>query len=109
MAGDVQINLDPGLEKKLHQFPIVTSKVQAAAVLIQAQAKADAPVDTGAYRDGIVVEKSRNFAKSGAYIVKATDPKSSWVEFGNKTHQALYVIRNAVLAAGFRLRGKKNG
>lgn len=61
------------------------------------QAKSLAPVDTGAYRDGIIVEKTG----AGARVV-ATDQKSHWVEFGRPNHnvEGQFVLRQAVDALG---------
>lgn len=107
MAEEIEVNLDPDLMTKLHTFPIVSLKVQAAATAIGNQARATAPVDSGQYRDGIVIEKSRNYEKTGVWVVHATDEKSSWVEFGTTTEEPHFTMRNAVTAVGLSFRKGK--
>jgi HK97 gp10 family phage protein len=89
--------LNPQLEKELHKFPAVSTNVDEAAQAIASRARDMAPVETGAYRDGIVVQKSNG---KGVARVAATDQKSSWIEFGTSTEPAQFVMRQAVESLG---------
>jgi len=106
MADDVKIELDANLEQELHEFPVVTAKAEEVANDIANEARLFAPVETGRYRDGIVVEKS-NKSKSGVYVVRATDQKSSWIEFGNEKQPAQFPLRRAVEALGYKFKKGK--
>jgi len=107
MSDEVEINLDEEFLKNLHKLPIVTSKVQAAAILIADAAKSIAPVDSGDYKASIEAKKSNRFDKSGAWVVTADD-EGGWIEFGNGSNRPAHsTLRNAVIAAGFGLRGRR--
>jgi hypothetical protein len=101
MADDVEIELDSNLEKKLHEYPIVLSKAGETAEKIAKVARENAPVMTGAYRDGITVQRSNN--GNGVWRVFASDPKSSWIEFGapGRNIPGQYVIRSAAEMLGY--------
>lgn len=68
----------------------VEAVVTAAAERVAAKARATAPVDTGAYRDGIVVKKKRQ--KRIVAVVTATDEKSMIVE--SKTGNLARALRS---------------
>jgi hypothetical protein len=101
MADDITVNLDSDLERKLELHPAVESSARASAVAIADEARASAPVMSGAYRESIVVQKS-NRGKSGMYRVFASDPKSAWIEFGTANEPAQFNLRNAAEALGFK-------
>lgn len=100
MANDVEITLDSNLMNELHTLPEVQTKAQEAANAIAEKARGFAPVDSGAYASGIKVEKT-NKKDSGVWVVRATDQKSAWIEFGNGHQPAQFVLRSAVQAAGY--------
>jgi hypothetical protein len=97
---DAEITLDANLEKDLHVHPAVISSARASAVAIAERAKEMAPVVTGAYRNGIVVDPPS--PKKGVARVHGTDQKSSWVEFGTATQPGQFIIRSAAESLGFK-------
>ena len=58
-----------------------------------------APVDTGAYRDGIIAQKTELGAR-----VYASDNKSSWIEFGRPKHNvpAQFILRRCADIMGLK-------
>lgn len=104
---DIEFIPNPQLEKDLHTFKPVTESTEKAANVIAAAARELAPVDTGAYRDSITVDKPSQ--KNGVARVVATDQKSSWIEFGNHhTNQPpQYVLRTAVEMTGHKFKKGK--
>lgn len=96
---DESVELDPQLEKKLHTFPAVTAGSRLTAVAIADAARASAPVQSGAYAAGIVVDPP---SPKGVARVHATDPKSSWVEFGTSTQEGHFTIRTAAESLGLK-------
>lgn len=105
MSADVSVELNANLMNELHSHPAVTVSSRAAAVAIAARAREIAPVETGRYRDGIIVDPPNN--KSGVARVHATDPKSSWVEYGNGKQPPQFIIRIAAESLGYRFIKKK--
>lgn len=103
--GIVNFELNPEIEDKMHLFPEVQTSVKDAAEAIAAQARLFAPVVSGDYRDGIVVNRAQS--KGGVWRVHATDQKSSWVEFGTSTTTGTFPMRSAVESLGltFKKRG----
>lgn len=97
------IELSPTLERDLHKFPTVQSQVQAAAEAIAQRAREMAPVETGQYKAGILVQKT-NKSGSGIWRAVATDQKSFWVEFGvpSRGIPGKFVFRNAVESLGLK-------
>jgi hypothetical protein len=91
------LELNPNLEKELHTFPAVTASTDEVAEAIAERARSLAPVESGAYSAGIVAQKS---SPKGVARVAATDPKSSWIEFGNAHQPAQFVMRSAVESLG---------
>lgn len=90
--------------------PNLTAIVAAAAMpacrhaadQIADVAKANAPVDTGAYQKGIGAE-----LRPGGAAVVTKDQKSSWIEFGipGRGIPARWTLRNAAEQAGYKLKG----
>lgn len=101
--GGITFTPNPELEKELHKFPVVTTNTEEAARAIAEAARSLAPVDTGAYRDGIIVQSP---SPKGVARVLATDQKSSWVEFGTGSagHEGQYVLRSAVETVGLKFK-----
>lgn len=64
---------------KLGHSPEVTGLVVRKAENVAGRARTTAPVDTGAYRDGIGV-RVKNAAHRNVALVVATDPKSMLIE-----------------------------
>lgn len=64
---------------RLGHSPKVTAVVEAVAQRVAARARASAPVDTGAYRDGITVKVVRRARRNVALVV-SEDPKSMLIE-----------------------------
>ena len=104
MSEDTSIQLIANLESVLHQFPIVQSKTEEACNKIAEIAREIAPVVTGAYRDGIIVQKSNT--GSGVWRVFASDQKSSWVEYGTSTEPGQFIMRTATQIAGYSFHKK---
>lgn len=100
---DIDVNIVQDLEGKLHKFSVVEAKSLEIAEAIASRARDLAPVDSGAYRDGIVVDKPNS---KGVARVVATDQKSSWVEFGNRdgSQPAQFVMRSAVESLGLKFK-----
>lgn len=101
-----EVELIPNLESKLHTFPKVVAGTRAAAVAIAERARELAPVDTGAYRDGIIVNPPN---EKGVARVLSTDNKSSWIEFGTGApgHDGKFVIRTAAESLGYKFITKR--
>lgn len=74
---DAKIN--EGFFERLGRSPEVEAAVTDIATSVAGQARATAPVDTGAYREGIGVEIRRGRGRTVARAV-AKDPKSMLVE-----------------------------
>lgn len=102
---DENITLNTNLEKELHQHPSVTAGSRAVAVAIADRAREMAPVQSGSYRDGIIVDPPN---AKGVARVHATDNKSSWVEFGTSTQPGQFTIRNAVESLGYKFKTRGN-
>jgi HK97 gp10 family phage protein len=100
--GITSFELNPNLRDELHSFPAVQTSVKQAAEAIAATARANAPVETGRYRDGIVVNRAQT--KGGVWRVAATDQKSSWIEFGNGKQEPQFVLRTAVESLGLKFK-----
>jgi len=98
---DIKIELNQDLEGKLHSFSEVKAHSLKIAEAIAERARELAPVDSGQYRDGIVVNKPN---EKGVARVLATDQKSAWVEFGNRdgSQPAQFVMRSAVESLGLK-------
>jgi Bacteriophage HK97-gp10, putative tail-component len=101
MEEQISFTPNPLLDKELHKFPAVSTNVDEAAEAIAARAREMAPVVTGRYRDGIVVNKANG---KGVARVAATDQKSSWVEFGTATEPPQFVMRQAVESLGYQFK-----
>lgn len=89
--------LAPDLDAKVAAMVAKGDKPIEIAQKIAAVARDNAPVVTGAYRDGITAQKTPH----GAAVI-ASDEKSSWVEFGipSQGQPAQFNLRRAVDATG---------
>lgn len=87
-----------GFEEEVGKLPEIDTSAREAAEKIAAMAQDMAPVVSGDYKAGIIVQKT----KSG-YRVFASDPKSAWIEFGvpSDNEPAKFVLRRATEAAGY--------
>ena len=72
---------DLGQFTEIHVSPLVHETVQAAGEMIQIEARAFCPVDTGALRDSITVVVTDS-AKSSTAAVGPTMHYAAYVEFG---------------------------
>lgn len=92
---------NPAATQLISRMPGMAGQVLARAKIIEANAKALAPVDEGAYRDSIVAEVGAD-AKGAFARVNAWDFKALWIEFGTSDTPTFAVLRRAVEASGFR-------
>ena len=104
MREQESVDLDPDLDEKLADMIAKGDKPLEIAEMIAAAARADAPVESGLYRDGISAHKTPH----GARVV-ASDNKSSWVEFGipSQNQPPQFILRRAVDSLGLKF--KKGG
>lgn len=95
------INLDPDLDAKLADMIAKGDKPIEVAEAIASAARADAPVESGLYRDGITAQKTPH----GARVI-ASDNKSSWIEFGipSQNQPPQFVLRRAVDSLGLKFK-----
>lgn len=106
MMGDgVDIEIDADINDRLRTFPEIVAQTKEIADAVAERARDMAPVDTGMYRDGIIVEPMGRGLPTG-YRVAATDQKSSWVEFGNSHQPAQWIVRNAAESLGLKFKKK---
>jgi hypothetical protein len=86
------------------KLPVVMVSAHDAAEKIAQVARDTAPVLTGAYQAGIVVQDTKGGAR-----VFASDYKSAWVEFGipSRGQAAHFTLRRAAEVAGYTF--KKRG
>jgi hypothetical protein len=109
---ELEITLNPNLAAQLAASAVVYTKTMEMAQAVAEAAKENADlegvVDTGAYRDGIkAVQGTHGWAR-----VVASDPKSSWIEFGAPGHEAWgdgsaplpahWILRTAAEQLGFK-------
>lgn len=98
MAEEIEkIEIKSNLNQELKKFPFVTSKTEGIVMAIAERAREMAPVESGAYRDGIQINRVND---KGVARVVATDQKSSWIEFGNVHQPGYFVIRSAAESLG---------
>jgi len=102
---EISFTPNPLLEKELHMFPHVQVSVKDAAEAIATRAREMAPVDSGAYAAGIIVNRANT--QGGVWRVAATDQKSSWIEFGTFVQAPRFIMRQAVQSLGLHF--KKSG
>lgn len=90
--------LTTGIEQLVQEQVAAGGVAMEVANEIAAYAIGAAPVVTGRYRDGIIVQETKRGAR-----VLASDQKSSWIEFGNpkRNQPARFILRNAVEALGY--------
>lgn len=92
---------NPKVEEELELDPWMGVMLRERLELAESLAKAAAPVDTGAYRDGIHGEVAP-IAGKWAGRLNANDFKSVWIEFGTATGYAAHAtLRQACEKAGF--------
>lgn len=98
------INIDDDIDERVVNEKVVKETALEAAERVAAIARETAPVVTGRYRAGIVVQRT----KSGARVL-ASDQKSSWVEFGipSRGQPAHWVLRRAAEAAGLKFHKRR--
>ena len=101
MREQESVDLDPDLDEKLADMIAKGEKPLEIAEAIASAARADAPVVSGMYRDGISAKKTPH----GARVV-ASDEKSSWIEFGIPSHNQppQFVLRRAVDSLGLKFK-----
>lgn len=100
MAGfpDFHIDIDKDLDLRLKDNKALKAAALEAANKIADIARETAPVETGDYRDGIIVQATPRGAR-----VLASSNKSAWIEFGVPANNepAKFNLRNAAKAAGY--------
>lgn len=72
------------------------------AEVVAEEARRNAPVSTGAYRDSLEAVMGTQDGKVIARV-QANDFKAHWIEFGTATQPARSTIRRAVEASGKRV------
>lgn len=107
------IRIDADLGARVLKLKGVQAVAKEAADKIAAQARADAPVDSGDYQSQIVSQQT----KDGARVYSGSN-KSAWIEFGAPGHRlfggeviplpAKFILRNATLKAGFKFKAKRH-
>lgn len=90
------------LNKKVAMMPTVGEAMLLKAEEAAEVAKKLAPVDTGAYRDGIEASAENIEGMRGARV-KATDWKSALVEFGTALWPAHATLRRAAESVGLKV------
>jgi len=103
-VAELNINLTSTVEKDVCDLVAKTDTPMQMAEKVASAARASAPVVTGAYLAGIVVQKTPGGAR-----VFASDPKSAFVEFGvpNRGQPAQFVLRHAADAVGLTFKKGK--
>ena len=98
---EITFTPNPRLEKELHKFTDVAVGVRSAADAIAARAREMAPAQSGAYREGIIVNQPNG---KGVARVVATDQKSAWIEFGTSSQPPVFNLRQAVQSLGLEFK-----
>ena len=78
-SGDTDITFNPRFFETVLRQPGVERLTDEAADRALAKAKADAPVDTGAYRDGLRIEHRESRYRRVTRVV-GSDPKTLLIE-----------------------------
>lgn len=89
---DTELRFDDGYFKSILRSAGVDTLTKSAAERILARAKATAPVDTGDYRRGLQIKKTRG-ATRDVYLVIGTDWKTLLVE--SKTGNLARALKGA--------------
>jgi len=99
MREQESVDLDPDLDAKVNKMIAEGGKPLEVAEAIASAARADAPVESGLYRDGISAKKTPH----GARVI-ASDNKSSWIEFGipSRNQPPQFILRRAVDSLGLK-------
>lgn len=100
MSEDVSVTLAGNWELVVRGAMAKETAAAAEKIRDAAVALASEHVDTGRYRDGIVVDYPNGESK-GTARVRASDEKSSWMEFGNYHHPGYFILRNAAESLGY--------
>lgn len=100
---ELKLELDPELDTRLEGHPLLLIGSHEAAEKIATIARDTAPVVSGDYKTGIIVQDTKKGAR-----VFASDYKSAWVEFGvpSRGQPAHFNLRRAAERAGFKFRKK---
>ena len=101
MREQESVDLDPDLDEKVNSMIAEGGAPLEVAEKIAAAARANAPVVSGAYRDGISAQKTPH----GARVI-ASDNKSSWIEFGipSQNQPPQFILRRAVDCLGLKFK-----
>lgn len=98
---ELRVDVDSDIDQKIDGHPLLILGSHEAAEKIADIARDTAPVVSGDYKAGIIVQDTRRGAR-----VFASDYKSAWVEFGvpSKGEPAQFNLRRAAEAAGFKFK-----
>lgn len=104
MIGEPTIHLNTNIDDQVAHLPVIEDAALDVARKIAEQARSTAPVLTGAYQAGIIVE----VYKTGARVV-ASDQKSAWIEFGIPSNNvpAQFNLRSAATSLGYKFKKKR--
>jgi hypothetical protein len=91
-TGQTHVDFDDSFFTAILRSSGVQSLCKSKAESVLAQAKASAPVDTGAYRDGIQL-KVVHHSHRDTYMVVGTDPKTLIIE--SKTGNLARALKKA--------------
>ena len=90
--GRTVVEFNDGFFEEIMKSAGVKALTRSAADRVALEARASAPVKTGAYRDGIEV-KEQQYSKRTAYLVVGTDKKTLLVE--SKTGNLAKALKKA--------------
>lgn len=93
---------DPGIEAMLRRSLEVEKALRLRAEAAASVAREIAPVDSGAYRDGIQAQSGIRGNVATARV-NARDWKSHFIEFGTSQRAARAILRRACDAVGLKL------
>lgn len=91
---------NPAFADELARELEASGAMRAPAEQVAENARSNAPVDTGAYRDSIHVESD----ESGTRVVAGTD-HAVYVEWGTEDTPAFHVMTRAAEESGFNIGG----
>ena len=108
MAGRTTFEKNPFCERSLRQGVMMMEALKVRAEAGARSARALAPVETGAYRDGIQADAAIVPGVGAVARINATDFKSNWIEFGSHPKYGAFpahaVLRRGAERAGLRVR-----
>lgn len=96
MANGFKFIPNPTAPELLERTPAMRRMLEVKAERVAERARADAPVDTGDYRDGIKASAGFDARGNAVGRVNAFDFKSNWIEYGTIYMQAHAVLRRAL-------------